>query len=359
MGPQPPPSAPGTGQIKQGLTEDSQGIGGLSSIKVWEDQFDKLAKIVDDMVPHDVEECGKAFQRLASEINDTVWALHKEAGKIVQNWGGGDADKAVQAMGKVYRQAQEIYDVSKRTGDAMVGHASKQRTWKEWYGSDGITGSWVREVVRWAAYTPAGLVTNFLGNNIAAGACMDQVNEGTKDTYNKFPDQIRQDLPEPKPDEPKFNPDGPGGPGSPKMPGPDGPGDLPKPPQGPGDLPKDGPRSPSGPSELPDGGPGSGGSSLAGMGGGGGGAPGGGLGAGGGMPGGAPTGGAGAGAGGPGAGGMGAGGLGRGMPFGGMPMGMGGGQGGGDNDERERTTWLTEDEDVWGGDDDAGPSVIG
>ena len=42
----------------------------------------------------------------------------------------------------------------------------------------------------------------------------------------------------------------------------------------------------------------------------------------------------------------------------GMPMGAGGGHGG-EEQERERTTWLTEDEDVWGGDGDVAPPVIG
>jgi hypothetical protein len=372
MGPQPPPRAPGTTTaIRTDFTGDNEEIGRTSSWRVWEDQFEKLEKIVDPMNPGDVRRCGKAFQKLADEIQDTVWELYKEARNVVENWGGDPAEKAIEDMNKAYRQAQEIYKVSKQTGDAMVQHADKQDDWKKWYGSDGITGSWVQDVARWAAVTPPGLVARFVGNNLAAGECMHQVNVGTVETNDRFPADIRRDLPAPNPNEPKpkFGPDGPGGPGSPKMPGPDGPGDLPKPPQGPGDLPKDGPHAPGGPSKLPDGGPGSGGpgsggSSLAGMGGGGGGAPGG-LGAGGGMPGGAPTGGgppggAGAGTGGPGAGGMGggAGALGRGMPFGGMPMGMGGGQGGGKEEERERTTWLTEDEDVWGEAEGAGPSVI-
>lgn len=48
---------------------------------------------------------------------------------------------------------------------------------------------------------------------------------------------------------------------------------------------------------------------------------------------------------------------GAGAMAGGAPMGRGGGQG---EEEHERSTWLTEDEDVWGGDDgDAAPPVIG
>jgi hypothetical protein len=38
---------------------------------------------------------------------------------------------------------------------------------------------------------------------------------------------------------------------------------------------------------------------------------------------------------------------------------MGGAAGGEGEEERERSTWLTEDEDVWGNDGDAAPPVIG
>ncbi|MFI0450863.1 WXG100 family type VII secretion target [Actinomadura sp. 6N118] len=105
-----------------------------------------------------------------------------------------------------------------------------------------------------------------------------------------------------------------------------------------------------------------------GLGGGGGGIPGGGAG-GGGIPGGGMAGmpGAGMGGGAAGRGGAGTGkgsGLGKGgMRAGGMgagPMGGAGGRGGGSEDENERSTWLTEDEDIWGGSDgDAAPPVIG
>jgi hypothetical protein len=50
--------------------------------------------------------------------------------------------------------------------------------------------------------------------------------------------------------------------------------------------------------------------------------------------------------------------MGAGGPMG-MPMGAGAGGGQGKDDEHERSTWLTEDEDVWGGDDDTAPPVIG
>ncbi len=47
------------------------------------------------------------------------------------------------------------------------------------------------------------------------------------------------------------------------------------------------------------------------------------------------------------------------MPMGGGGMGGMGGPGAGGDKERERTTWLVEDEEVWGTDPDLAPSVIG
>jgi hypothetical protein len=46
-----------------------------------------------------------------------------------------------------------------------------------------------------------------------------------------------------------------------------------------------------------------------------------------------------------------------GMPY--PPGGMGGAPGRQGDQERERTTWLEEDEEVWGADPDVGPSVLG
>ncbi|SNS79359.1 hypothetical protein SAMN05216276_101671 [Streptosporangium subroseum] len=60
--------------------------------------------------------------------------------------------------------------------------------------------------------------------------------------------------------------------------------------------------------------------------------------------------------------GQGAGLGGRGLGSSGMPMmplsPMGGGAGGEGDKDRERSTWLTEDEGVWGGDGDVAPPVI-
>jgi hypothetical protein len=46
------------------------------------------------------------------------------------------------------------------------------------------------------------------------------------------------------------------------------------------------------------------------------------------------------------------------MAGGRIPRGVGGARGTGDEPD-ERTTWLIEDEMVWGGDKDAAPAVLG
>ncbi|GAA2426977.1 hypothetical protein GCM10010191_44590 [Actinomadura vinacea] len=397
-----PPPAPSGGpggqqQIRQDVGGASDGIGGWNSLKIWEDQFDKLKELVDAMRPGTVKTAGEKYTGMSNAMYDSVSLLHNQSYKIIEAWGGDDARQAMEQMNKAYRAALEVYEKGRATGQALTTHAQTQTQWQQAYGSGSATDSWVREVARWGAgpLVPASMVTSFLANNMGAGEAMHQVNVGTEQSNDRFPEGIRQDMPQTNPnvrDNTPGPPDTPGGPGSPKMPGGGpggGPGGMPSGPEA-GDLPKGGvpqppeyPGGPDGPGGpdipggpgggpggipggggVPGGGPGGLGSDLASMPGGGpGGGAGGGLGGGapGGMPGGGPGGGLGSAGGGPGAvpagafgkGGMGAGG----MPMG-MPMGAGGGAGGNDN-ERERSTWLTEDEDVWGGNDDTTPPVIG
>jgi hypothetical protein len=414
-----PPSAPsapgGEQQIRQDVGGAADGIGGWNSLKIWEDQFDKLKQLVDSMKPGTVRTAGEKYTGMANAMNTTVGLLHNQSYKIIEAWGGEDARLAMDQMNKAYRAALEIQQKGSATGSALTQHAQTQTQWQQAYGSGSATDSWVREVVRWGAgpLVPASMVTGFLANNMGAGEAMHQVNVGTEQSNDRFPEGIRQDMPQTNPnvrDNTPGPPDTPGGPGSPEMPGggmpPGGPGGMP--PGGPGGMPPGGPGTGDLPGGMPPGGPGGGpggpdipggpggipggpgggpggpdlpgggvgggpgglGSDLASMPGGGGGGgvpsgmPGGGAGLGGGAPGGMPGGAPGAGlgsAGGPGAfpgaGAFGKGGMGGGMPMG-MPMGAGAGGGGNDN-ERERSTWLTEDEDVWGGNDDTAPPVIG
>ncbi|MFA1550842.1 WXG100 family type VII secretion target [Actinomadura chokoriensis] len=400
-----------------------EGTGGFfNKLKVWEDHFDKVKKVVDSMHPEKVDTAATTYGNVAKRMDDSVGLLYNQATRMVEAWGGDDAEKAMDQMNKAYRQAQEIQTKADTTSKALTTHAKAQRSWKQAYGSGSAMDSWVKDAVNWGeralAANPAtapAAIGGLIANNYGAEDAMNNINNGTVESNNNFPKGIIQNMPQTNPnlfdtDPPPTNTGKP--PGSPKMPGggPSGspkPGDLPSSPTGPSDLPKS-PDSPTGPGNMP-GGPGSnlpggpngpdipngpsgpGGSNLPGGPGSGsgipgtdlaslppGGGPGGGPGlGGGGLPGGAPgLGGGGAGGGlgagpgglggglgaGPGGFGAGAGALGKnamgGMGGMGMPMGAGG-RGGGDGEEHERSTWLTEDEDVWGGNDDTAPPVIG
>ncbi|WP_119726949.1 hypothetical protein [Thermomonospora amylolytica] len=393
-----------TQKIRQDVGGDNEGIGGWNSLKVWEDQFDKLRQIVDGMNPTQVDAGAGAYGKAATRLETTVNLLRDIGYKLHAEWGGEDAKKALTQMNKAYVQAQEIRDRSKEVSQALRTHAGQQREWKAQYGSGGSTDSIVREIARAVGPTPSAI------NNLSAGDAMHQLNVGTERTNDMFPAGIKQEMPmtgdrnNPWVDPPVSTKptDTGGGPG---MSGTGGTqntptSDLSGRPDSPGDSKPNGfdgvidgrdftdPNSPNGTGQNGPGGPGGsdlvgsgvgGGSSLAGLGPGGGtglSGPGGGpgLGAGGlpGGPGGAPGGlgglaGPGGMPGGPGALGQGGviggpGGLGAGRGAAGamgMPMGMGAGAGQrGQNEERERTTWLTEDEEVWLGEDGVGPGVI-
>jgi hypothetical protein len=360
--------------------------------QVWENDYEALLKIVRSTDPGHVASAGAAYLAIFNRMNETVGLLYSQAQKLAENWGGADADAAMKQMQKAYEQANEISTKSSGTGNALNAHATMLTSWKNtlhgehWYGVEvgtggTDTGDWLK------------------GESAMGRQLMEKLQNQTVESNGNFPDGIRQDMANPSVDEinPNRVPPGghpPGGGGGGHLPGGgggpghlagggNGPGHLPGGGNGPGHLPGGG----NGPGHLPGGnGPGhlpggpngghlphGGGTELAGLpssGGGGLGAGGGGLGGGlgAGAAGAGSLGSAGAGPGGLGAGGLGAmpgmgGGLaGKNSPGGpgGMPMGAGAGQGrGGDEEERERTTWLVEDEDVWGADGDATPPVIG
>lgn len=399
-------------RVDQIATGD-EGTGGFfNKLKVWEDHFDKVKKVVDSMQPGRMDTAAATYGKLAKRMDESVGQIYKQATRMVEAWGGDDAEKAMTQMNKTYRQAQEIHNESDTTSKALTTHATAQRQWQNAYGSGSAMDSWVKDAVSWGqrvlATNPAtapAAIGGLIANNWGAEDAMNAINNGTKESNNNFPTGIVQDMPEANPNLWDKEPPGGGGkpPGSPKMPGgggppgggpggipggpggppeipggPGGPGDPPGGPGGPG-IPPGGPGGPGippggpGGPEFPGGGGGPGGTDLASMPGGGPGlgGGGGGLGAGGvgGGPGSLGAGGAGVGPGGMGAGpgggiagGPGAFGKGAGkggMTGMGMPMGAGARGGGGDGNEHERSTWLTEDEDVWGGDDDAAPPVIG
>lgn len=396
----------------QNIQGGDEGVTGWTNkLQVWEDHFDEVKRIVDSMQPAKMDTAATTYDTVAKRMDESVGLIYKQATRMVEAWGGEDAEKAMTQMNKAYRQAQEIQTTSDTTSKALTAHAKTQRSWQQAYGSGSSMDGWVKDVANWGARilatnpaTAPAAIGGLLGNNMGAEQVMNTINNGTSESNNNFPAGIQQDMPTTNPNIRDFDdPGGPGSPpGSPKMPGgpgagpggpgdmPGGPGDLPGGPGGPGDVPG-GPGSPGGPGGFPGGpnGPGTpGGPDFPGGGGPGtdlasmpgGGPPGGGPGlGGGGVPGGGPGGGPGLGAGGVGSGpgGLGAGaGAGAGMVGGpgalgknmaggrggmgmGMPMGAGARPGGDGGDEHERRTWLTEDEDVWGGDDDTAPPVIG
>jgi hypothetical protein len=347
------------------------------------------------MKPERVESAGRAYSAVANRMYETVGLLFNQSQKLAENWGGDDADAAMKKMQKAYQQAQEIYNKSFDTGSALSGHAEMQRSWQSslgdenWYGVDiGTHGSSVGDWLE--------------GDSAMGRKFMAQLQSQTDESNNRFPDGIRSDpmkLGLDKIDPISTTPPEHTGkvPPPPGKGGGGGGGHLPSGGTG-GSLPGDtgtGHTSGHVPTGIgadmnghPPGGIGTGhtsghvpgdigGTDLSGytppggggglLGGGSGGGLGGGLGAG---AGGLGSAGAGAGAGGLGAGGFGGGfpGAGAGAAMGrggaagsnGMPMGAGGrGADGGDEDEHERSTWLAEDEDVWGAGGDAAPPVIG
>jgi hypothetical protein len=358
--------------------------GDHADINIFANDMATVRDMLNKMQPGKTEAAANAYNAVASRMDQTVELLYKQAQRLVENWGGDDAEAAMKQMQKAYDQAYEIHDKSNTTGTALSGYAEKQRGWQD--SVNGVGGSLLSNGFVHAVSPGAA----FAGND-AADHIMEAVQNGTVESNNQFPGSIRADMPGTdrtpyNPNEPR-NPAGPGpgvpnspgggvGAGGPSHVGGAGAGSLPTGGGGAGGLP--GGDGGTGMHDgvvgtdlagLPPGG--GGGTGAGGLGGGlgsgglGGGGLGGGLGAGGAGAGGlgaAGAGGLGAGVG-PGAGAMGRGGAGagRGGAAGanGMPMGAGRGGGSGDEEEHERSTWLAEDEDVWTGGDDVAPPVIG
>jgi uncharacterized protein YukE len=381
--------------IQANDTASDWGNHGVGAFKVWENSLEELQKIVKAMRPADVERSGKAYKALEGRMQTSLDVIYDQSKKMAEHWGGDAAEAAMKKMQETYTAARELHTTSKQTGDALHLHAGMQRSWQ-----DSMNG-WAVNAANSGAATIAAVVTlspsALAARNQAGSDLMGKLQDQTVQSNTNFPDHIRADMPRTEIQDYNQNPPNtPGTPSTPNvpggghMPGGGGPGHLP----GGGVLPGGGggggsghlPGGGGGSGHLPGGGgglghlpSGGGGTSLAGLHGGGAGGLGGGLGGGagagaGGLGGGIPGGGAGAGS--MGVGALGAGGLGGGVPgagalgkngpgaggrpgAGGMPMGGGHGGGKGDEEEHERSTWLTEDEDVWGGDGDVTPPVIG
>ncbi|TDC90346.1 hypothetical protein [Actinomadura sp. 7K507] len=369
--------------IRDGLSFGTHDAGEMSH----EDVKNKLKSLN----PGKVGDASTAYKDAAEALAEMTDELRNNfANKIVTHWKGEAAQKALDQLGQVYNTAGTLSDDSHRNASLYAWYKHDVLDWYKTQGET-MTDGWVHTG----------------GDDDNARELMNRFIGRMKEAFDGHPLKIEKDLPSGVgnggEDGPPYGGPGPGS-GGPGPFGGGGPGGsfggsgLPAsdgaspfsggPGSGPGSWNPGGDGGPFAPgggggphlSGVPGGSglPGGGGSlsgapssDLAGMPGGGGGMPGGGGGMpGGGMPGGGfgadPGGfggpGAGAGGTGPGGGAMGAAGRGAGMrggmPMGGMPMGAGGGQGG-QGEERDRQTWLSEDEDVWGGDDDTAPPVIG
>ncbi|WP_433142413.1 hypothetical protein ACQPZ8_46190 [Actinomadura nitritigenes] len=362
--------------------------------------LDDVKKKLSSINSEPVKEAGTAYSDAADALAEMSTALRGFAQTLVKHWKGDEAKKAVAQLQQVHATSINLSNSSHTNASTYTWYGTQILDWYKQAGQDASDG-----------------LIHTSGDDKHGRELMQRFLNRTGEAFNAHPTQITQDLPQDKrgglTDTPTY-PGGPGGPGNPGA----GPGGLHGGGAGgagggfgsdPGGLGKHGAGSSSPFAPTGDGGPhlpggtGSGGSggfgsdpgglggshggggSLGGSGGlgsdlssfpGGGAGAGGGLGGGGGGLGADPGGlGGGAGAGG-GLGGFGAtpgglgaagGGLGSagaagragaGRMGGGMPMGHGG-HGNGKEEERERTTWLSEDDDVWGADDDTAPPVIG
>lgn len=328
--------------------------------------FDAVQDRFKKLNPRLAQKAGAAYESAAIELAAKAKILsEKHAPALIEAWGGPAAQKALDQMKQIYSTAFALSDQS--------ATAAKNFSW---YGY---------RILPWYKDLGEKMSDGFIhtdGDDKQARMLMNRLNGRAADIQNNYPEQVTTNLPGPK-----FNASSPGAPNGPGGPG--GPGGIPKANLPKGDpfgkmpdnknpnLPGGGVNSPN----LPGGGglPGGGhGTNLAGFT-----PPGGGL-SGGGLSGGGPGGGGLSGdpfgtVGGVGGSGGGAGitgttgagdlgvGTGIGSALGGRAGGgVGGGlmpmAGGGHNQGekgRERSTWLAEDEDIWGGDEDAVPGQIG
>ncbi|WP_165969139.1 hypothetical protein [Actinomadura sp. KC06] len=369
----------------------------------WSGDMDAMNRLLESINSERVIKAGSVYKGTAAKFEGAAGDLGAQISALARVWKGDDAEATIRQLQKLQKSAEVLKQVSQQTATALSSHGEKLQWYEKnqpkegffkglsWDDAGVVTGG---TLLGGAAGGLAGLkVDKAFGlikdkESEAAVEHMKRLSERTREANAAMPERVRLVLPSTNFFRGDPRPGGGGLPGG-------GGGNLP----GGGSLPSGGGSIPggldgvgnSGDGTMHGGGYGGGlpgggtaGSDLAGLPGGGGGADpfgrgglGGGLpggGGGGGLPGGGAGGlvgglpGAGAGAGvGAGRGGTAGGGKGLGKGgsagrggMGGMPMGAGRGGGGGGEDEHERTTWLTEDEDVWGGnDEDAAPPVIG
>jgi hypothetical protein len=331
--------------------------------------------------PGKVTTAAQTYDAMGNAIINAQNALWDAAKVLADRWSGPAADAAQQALRHLYATAGELVVRSNETAKTL-----------QWYGGSILP---MYKAIKWPEKN-----TDSPAATAAADQVMRNLNERIAQTWDGMPPQIEQNLPrlsergdQPGGGTPSGNAGGGGGGGY----GSSGGAGVPSPLHGHMSLPNESrnglPKAPGGPSNIP----GAGGADLAG------GPPsppgsfGGGLGPGGSPLPGGTSGGSALGLGTSGAGGLGLGGAGgtfapgnamfrpgmgklnapgepdalgagrgpggRSVPGagrsneGGVPAASGGGRS--DEKERERTTWLAEDRDVWTGGADAVPGVIG
>lgn len=351
--------------------------------------MDAVKQMLSNLDPGHVAAVGQAYAGASDALTTAADRLHRHAQRLVEAWTGDNAERALKQLGQLNTTAAELQEKSATTGQVY-----------SWLGS---------EILPWYKAEGEKMGHGYIndgGDDRAAVELLDRMDNRILQGYNGVPDSINKDLPPRSGSSsyqgtdsiPTSGTSQPGGPAS-GVPSGAVPGGLPGDstghrgdgPTGPGGGIPTGPGTGvpgnSGPGAGVPGGitglPGSaGGTDLAGAGGagmdpfgasgigGGAGGAAGGLGGGPGGLGGGPgvIGGGVLAPGAPGPLGAGRGGSGTttggsasrgagGRPGAGAPMGGGGH--GKDEEERERTTWLTEDEDVWTDGGDIAPPLIG
>jgi len=371
----------------------------------WDGNFDDMNTLLDGMNAQPMEDASTQFRKASGMIYTSNEEIYSVGYELADAWKGPTAGKAIAQLQALWNTSNNLMGTASMLDSAFGNHAQTLKDATNHDNRPSKGNAWVSAAEYGAGGAAAGTVVEPGGGSIVGGLVggaygffhsgdvdnqhakdyiNNQVTPRTSSDHDQVPANLRVDGASVHPykeNQPNLthNSSIPTS-GAGKIPGGGGAGGAGHIPGGAGHIPGSNGHLPGSDGHLP-GSDGNGhipsppgGSDLAGLGGGGGGSLAGGLGGGGGgLGGGLGGGGGGLGAGGGlgstgaglgGAGTLGAGGaapragVGGANGAGGMPMGgMGGG--GGQKEERERTTWLTEDEDVWGGDGDAAPPVIG
>lgn len=171
----------GPGHIRQPAQVGDWGHSGLN---FWDNDYDALKQIVRSMKPGEVEEAATAYSEMSTRMKTSYDILRRQAGALAEAWGGEPADRALAKMRKLHDAAHEIRSKSAETGAAFHGHAATQRKWQStikdehWYGveigsGDTGVGDWLR------------------GESHMGRELMQQMQQDTVKSNEKFPASLR------------------------------------------------------------------------------------------------------------------------------------------------------------------------